>query len=266
MDWQMRILQQNILNVLGKSMAPGIRIFNALAPTALPMDYAAKIADTVPLIRNSQRSALDSSDSESETEPQNSGDEHSSSNDYSSAQTLIMLSSDDGTEAQSSTQSSSEQSSNAPTLIVSPSDDDTEVQSSIQSSEEGDQSIASRTRLQLARQRLTTIALPITHTDLNDPPSTSQFTTRRTKKSAKNIRTFEISDTLTFLACKATFNMASQIAISNGGLAFASGKCLQLFFHLYYKVTNVLRVFLFLKTSQKTQHYVLFLKGRLWLP
>jgi len=72
---------------------------------------------------------------------------------------------------------------------VSSSDDDTEIQSSIQSSEEGDQSIASRTRLQLARQRLPTIALPtesspleqhpqtpITHTDLHDPPSTPQFT------------------------------------------------------------------------------------------
>ena len=40
------------------------------------------------------------------------------------------------------------------TLLVSPSDDGTEVQSS----EEGDQSIASRTRLQLARQRTTTNA------------------------------------------------------------------------------------------------------------
>jgi hypothetical protein len=72
---------------------------------------------------------------------------------------------------------------------VSLSDDDTEVQSSIQSSEEEDQSIASRTRLRRARQQLPTIALLtesspleqhsqtlITHTDLNDPPSTPQFT------------------------------------------------------------------------------------------
>jgi hypothetical protein len=59
---------------------------------------------------------------------------------------------------------------------VLPADDDTEVQSSIQSSGEGNQSVASRTRLQRARQRLPAIALPITHTDLNDPPSTSQFT------------------------------------------------------------------------------------------
>ena len=72
---------------------------------------------------------------------------------------------------------------------MSPAGDDTEVQSSIKSSEEGDQSIATRTRLQLARQRLPTIALPtesspleqhpqapITHTDLNDPPPTPQLT------------------------------------------------------------------------------------------
>ena len=50
----------------------------------------------------------------------------------------------------------SEYSSNAPTLIVLPSDDDTEVQPSMQSSEEGDQSIASRMRYQLARQKNTT--------------------------------------------------------------------------------------------------------------
>ena len=68
---------------------------------------------------------------------------------------------------------------------MSPSDDGTEVQSS----EEGDQSIASRTRLQLARQWPPTIALPtesspleqhpqapITHTDLNDPPPTPHLT------------------------------------------------------------------------------------------
>ena len=72
---------------------------------------------------------------------------------------------------------------------MSSSDDDTEIQSSIQSSEEGDQSIASRTRLQLGRQRPPTIAMltkpspleqhpqtPITHFDLNDPHPTPQLT------------------------------------------------------------------------------------------
>ena len=79
-----------------KSIASGIRIFNALAPTALPMDYAAEVADTVPLIRHSQRSVLDSSDWESETEPQS--DDNFSSDDSSSAQTLIVSSSDDDPE------------------------------------------------------------------------------------------------------------------------------------------------------------------------
>jgi hypothetical protein len=51
-DWWMEISQRDILNVVTKSIAPGIKIFNALAPTALPFDYAAEAADTVPLIRN----------------------------------------------------------------------------------------------------------------------------------------------------------------------------------------------------------------------
>ena len=50
-------------------------------------------------------------------------------------------------------------------------DEDTEIQSS----EEGNQSIASRTRLQLERQRAATIAVQI-ETDANDPSPTSQFT------------------------------------------------------------------------------------------
>ena len=79
--------------------------------------------------------------------------------------------------------------SNASTLLLSPSDDDTDVRSSIQSSEKWGQSIASRARLQLARQRTTTTTLstesspseqhpqtPIAHTDLNDPPPILQLT------------------------------------------------------------------------------------------
>jgi hypothetical protein len=101
------------------------------------------------------------SESESETEPPSSGDEPSSS----------------------------DHSSNAQTLIVSPSDDDTEVQSSLQSSEEGGQIIASRTRYRLAHQRTITTALqtelspsqqnpltPITHTGPNDTLLTPQIT------------------------------------------------------------------------------------------
>ena len=76
---------------------------------------------------------------------------------------------------QSSIQSSSEQSSIASTLLVPPLDEDTEIQSSTQSSEEGNQSVASRTRLQLACQRTTTNAFQ-TETDANNPPPTSQFT------------------------------------------------------------------------------------------
>jgi hypothetical protein len=185
----MCIFQRNTFNVVAKSIASGIRIFNAFVPTALPMDYADEAADTAPLIRHSQTQALDTFDSEVQIEPQSSGYEHSSSDDSSGAQTLIVSSSEDDTEVQSSIQSSSEQPSNAPTPLVSPSDGDTEVQSSIQSSKEGNQSIASRTRLQLARQRLSTTALPtepspleqqpqtpITHTDPHDPLPTAQLT------------------------------------------------------------------------------------------
>ena len=50
-------------------------------------------------------------------------------------------------------------------LVVPSLDEDTEIQSS----EEGNQSIASKTRLQLARQRAITIAVQ-TETDANDPP------------------------------------------------------------------------------------------------
>ena len=58
-----------MLNVVANSITSGIRTFNALAPTALPMDYAAEVADTVPLTRHPQRSYPDSSESESKTEP-----------------------------------------------------------------------------------------------------------------------------------------------------------------------------------------------------
>ena len=80
------------------------------------MVYAAEAADIAPLIRHSQIPPLDSSDSESEIEPQPSGDEHSSSDD--SGSTLIVLSSDVDTEVQSSPQSSSAQSSIAPTPVT----------------------------------------------------------------------------------------------------------------------------------------------------
>ena len=83
------------------------------------MVYAAEAADIAPLIRHSQILALDSSDSESE--PQFSGDEHSSSDDSGSAPTIIVPSSGDDTIGQSSPQSSSEQSSIALTPVV-PSD------------------------------------------------------------------------------------------------------------------------------------------------
>ena len=110
-------------------------------------------------MRHSQSLALDSSDSESEIEPQPSGDEHPGSDDSNSALALIVTSLGDDMEVQCSTQSSSEQFSIAPTLVVSPSADATGEQFSRQPSEEGDQSIASRTKYQLARQRTKTTAL-----------------------------------------------------------------------------------------------------------
>ena len=67
-------------------------------------------------------------------------------------------------EDQSSTQISSEQSSIAPTLVVISSDEDT-----------GNQSVASRTRSQRARQQTTSTA-PLIENDTNDPPPTSQPT------------------------------------------------------------------------------------------
>ena len=58
-------------------------------------------SDTAPLIRHSQIPAqillLDSSDSESEVEPQSSGDEHSISDDSGSAPTIIESSPGDDT-------------------------------------------------------------------------------------------------------------------------------------------------------------------------
>ena len=69
------------------------------------------------------------------------------------------------TEAQaSSVQSSSQQLSIAPTLVVISSDEDT-----------GNQSVASRTRSQRARQRTSAIAPPNENVT-NDPPPTSQPT------------------------------------------------------------------------------------------
>ena len=109
-------------------------------------------SDTAPLIRHSQIPPLDSSDSESEIEPQPSGDEHPDSDDSNSALAIIVTSLGDDMEVQCSTQSSSEQFSIAPTLVVSPSADATGEQSSRQPSEEGDQSIARRTISQLARR------------------------------------------------------------------------------------------------------------------
>ena len=50
MDWWMRIFQRNIFNGVAKSVASGIRICNALAPTSLPLDYAAETAKTGPLL------------------------------------------------------------------------------------------------------------------------------------------------------------------------------------------------------------------------
>ena len=73
MDWQMRIFQRNISNVVAKSIASGLRIFRAYIPKALPMDCAAEAVDIAPLIRHSQIPvqilALGSSGSDSEDEP-----------------------------------------------------------------------------------------------------------------------------------------------------------------------------------------------------
>ena len=179
MDWQMRICQRNVLNGVAKSIASGLRIFRAYLPTALPMDYATKAANIAPLTRYphipARIPALDGSDSASDAEPQFSEDEHSSSDDPGSTPTIIVLSSGDDTVSgndtvfQSSSQSSSEQSSSeqlsiASTLIVLSSDEDT-----------GNQSVASRTRFQRARQRTPDIAPPIENIT-NDPPLTSQPT------------------------------------------------------------------------------------------
>jgi hypothetical protein len=119
-DWWMRIFQRNILNVVAKPIASGIRIFNALAPTALPKDYAAGVADTVPLIRHPQPLDSDSADSDSETEPQGSEDEQPSI-----ASTLPVSTLDDKSDANSS---GDEHPSIPPTLVVPTSDEDTEVQ------------------------------------------------------------------------------------------------------------------------------------------
>jgi hypothetical protein len=141
----MRIFQRDILNGVAKSIASGLRIFRAYLPTALPMDYATEAASIAPLTRYphtlARIPALNSSDSASGTEPQFSEDEHSSSS-----------------------QSSSEKISIASTLVVLSSDEDT-----------GNQSIASRTRFQRARQRTTSTA-PLIENDTNDPPPTSQPT------------------------------------------------------------------------------------------
>ena len=65
----------------------------------------------------------------------------------------------------------------ASTLVVSSSDEDTEIQSSPQSPEDGNQSIGiyRRTRFQLALRRTTPTAPP-TENDTNDPPPTPQLT------------------------------------------------------------------------------------------
>jgi hypothetical protein len=61
------------------------------------MDYAAEAADTMSLAWNPHGSDPGSTDSESEPEPQSSGDEQSSSGHSSNAQTLIVSPSDDET-------------------------------------------------------------------------------------------------------------------------------------------------------------------------
>jgi hypothetical protein len=125
MDWQMRICQRNVLNGVAKSIASGLRIFRAYLPTALPMDYATEAAKIAPPTRYphtpARLPALDSPDSASDTELQ-SGSERSGS----------------------------QQLSIAPTLVLTSSDEDT-----------GNQSVASRTRFQRARQRTPAIAPPI---------------------------------------------------------------------------------------------------------
>jgi hypothetical protein len=104
------------------------------------------------------------------TQNRNSEDEHFSSDDPGSTPAIIVLSSGDDTVSrndtlfQSSSQSSSEQLSIASNLVVLSSDEDT-----------GNQSIASKTRFQLARQRTTSTA-PLIENDTNDPPPTSQPT------------------------------------------------------------------------------------------
>ena len=139
MDWQMRICQRNVLNGVAKSIASGLRIFRAYLPTALPMDYATEAAKIAPPTRYphtpARLPALDSPDSASDTELQ-SGSER-----FSSQQLSI-----------------------APTLVVTPSDEDT-----------GNQSVASRTRSQRARQRTPDIAPPIEIITI-DPPLTPQPT------------------------------------------------------------------------------------------
>jgi hypothetical protein len=178
MDWQMRIFQRNILNGVAKSIASGLRIFRAYIPTALPMDYATEAVNIAPFTRHPQIPArilaLDSPDPDSDAEPQFSGEEVSSSGDdtVSGNDTLFQPSSQSSSE-----QPSSEQPSIASTLVVSSSDEDTEIQSSPQPSEEENRSIGiySRTRLQLARRRTTPTAPP-TENDTNDPPPTSQLT------------------------------------------------------------------------------------------
>jgi|TARA_B110000003_G_scaffold272605_1_gene308796 hypothetical protein len=72
-DCWMRIFQRTVLIVVAKTIAPGIRIFKALAPTALLMEYAIEVANTAPLTRN-----MPCSDSETKTEPLSSDEEQPS--------------------------------------------------------------------------------------------------------------------------------------------------------------------------------------------
>jgi hypothetical protein len=58
----MRIFERNVLNGVAKSVASGIQICNALAPTTLPLDYAAEVAETGTLIQISQRPDRDNLD------------------------------------------------------------------------------------------------------------------------------------------------------------------------------------------------------------
>jgi hypothetical protein len=124
-DSWMRMFQRKVLNVVAKSMASVIRIFKALTPTSLPMDYATEAADNAPPIRNLPSSDSESSESELEAES-HSLDERQPR----SVATVVVSISANGTEVQSSTHSSDDATPEVPAP-----EDDSEVQASSQSSD-----------------------------------------------------------------------------------------------------------------------------------